>query len=153
MMFSTSSPTYPASVSVVASTIANGTSRILASVCAINVLPVPVGPISRMLDFCSSTSLLRSRFMWTRLQWLYTATASFFLVAFLPDHVLVQEFLHFQRLRDSVEAPGRRLDLIVFQNRVANRDALVADVGSGVIARGRDELPDYVLALMAKRTA
>ncbi len=35
-----------------------------------SVLPVPVGPISRMLDFCSSTSVLRIRFMWMRLQWL-----------------------------------------------------------------------------------
>jgi hypothetical protein len=57
MMFSTSSPTYPASVSVVASTIVKGTSRIRASVCARSVLPEPVGPTRRMLDFCSSTSL------------------------------------------------------------------------------------------------
>src|ERR1035438_4706351 len=63
---------------------ANGTSRILASVCAISVLPVPVGPISRMLDFCSSTSVLRMRFIWMRLQWLYTATANFFLVDSCP---------------------------------------------------------------------
>jgi hypothetical protein len=37
MMFSTSSPTYPASVSVVASAIANGTLMIFASVCASSV--------------------------------------------------------------------------------------------------------------------
>jgi hypothetical protein len=41
---------------VVASTIVNGTDRSLASVCASSVLPVPVGPISRMFDFVSSTS-------------------------------------------------------------------------------------------------
>jgi len=51
MIFSTSSPTYPASVSVVASTMANGTSSTFARVCAMSVLPVPVGPMSRMLDF------------------------------------------------------------------------------------------------------
>jgi hypothetical protein len=34
---------------------AKGTLRIFASVCASSVLPVPVGPISRMLLFCSST--------------------------------------------------------------------------------------------------
>src|SRR6476659_8678110 len=34
-----------------------GTSRMRASVCANSVLPEPVGPISRMLDFASSTSL------------------------------------------------------------------------------------------------
>jgi hypothetical protein len=56
-MFSTSSPTYPASVRVVASTIVKGTDRSLASVWASSVLPVPVGPISRMFDFVSSMSL------------------------------------------------------------------------------------------------
>ena len=35
----------------------NGTSRIRASVCASSVLPEPVGPINRMFDFASSTSL------------------------------------------------------------------------------------------------
>ena len=55
-MFSTSSPTYPASVSDVASAIANGTSSILAKVCANNVFPDPAGPRRRILAFCSSTS-------------------------------------------------------------------------------------------------
>jgi uncharacterized protein (DUF4213/DUF364 family) len=40
----------------VASTIANGTLRILASVRARRVFPVPVGPTRRMFDFSSSTS-------------------------------------------------------------------------------------------------
>jgi len=44
-------------VSVVASEIANGTSRIFASVRASSVLPEPVGPTSRMLLFSTSTSL------------------------------------------------------------------------------------------------
>ena len=52
-MFSTSSPTYPASVRLVASATAKGTSRNSAKVCANNVLPLPVGPISKMFDFCS----------------------------------------------------------------------------------------------------
>ena len=51
-MFSTSSPTYPASVSVVASAIANGTFKILANVWARSVLPHPVGPNNNMLLFC-----------------------------------------------------------------------------------------------------
>jgi len=46
----------PASVSVVASAMVKGTSRIRASVCASSVLPDPVGPISRMFDLASSTS-------------------------------------------------------------------------------------------------
>jgi len=37
--------------------IVKGTSRMRASVCANSVLPEPVGPISRMFDFASSTSL------------------------------------------------------------------------------------------------
>ena len=48
-MFSTSSPTYPASVSVVASAMAKGTSSMRASVWAKSVLPQPVGPSSKML--------------------------------------------------------------------------------------------------------
>ena len=67
-MFSTSSPTYPASVSAVASAIENGTSRTFASVRASAVLPVPVGPISRMFDFSSSTSACNGASM--RLKWL-----------------------------------------------------------------------------------
>ena len=58
MIFSTSSPTYPASVKVVASAIVNGTLSSLAKVSANSVLPEPVGPISRMLDLPSSTLLL-----------------------------------------------------------------------------------------------
>ena len=50
-MFSTSSPTYPASVSVVASAIANGTLKVLASVCAKYVFPQPVGPSNKILLF------------------------------------------------------------------------------------------------------
>jgi hypothetical protein len=50
-MFSTSSPTYPASVNVVASAIAKGTLRSLAKVCASNVFPEPVGPKSKILLF------------------------------------------------------------------------------------------------------
>src|SRR5215212_7217825 len=53
-MFSTSSPTYPASVRAVASAMAKGTLRILASVWARRVLPEPVGPTSKILDFWSS---------------------------------------------------------------------------------------------------
>ena len=49
-MFSTSSPTYPASVRVVASAIVKGTSKIFARVCANKVLPVPVLPIKRTFD-------------------------------------------------------------------------------------------------------
>ena len=39
-----------------ASAIANGTFKMRAIVWAINVLPDPVGPISKIFDFCNSTS-------------------------------------------------------------------------------------------------
>ena len=55
MIFSTSSPTYPASVRVVASAIVNGTFKSLASVSASNVFPEPVGPMSKTLLLLSST--------------------------------------------------------------------------------------------------
>jgi hypothetical protein len=68
MMFSTSSPTYPASVKVVASTMQKGTRRSFASVWARRVFPVPVAPMSRMLLLVSSTSWRVFDFMiWTRL--------------------------------------------------------------------------------------
>uniref|UniRef100_A0A0A9CP88 ATP-dependent clp protease ATP-binding subunit clpx, putative n=1 Tax=Arundo donax TaxID=35708 RepID=A0A0A9CP88_ARUDO len=52
---STSSPTYPAWVNVVASAITNGTFTKRANVFASKVLPEPVGPINRTLLFSSST--------------------------------------------------------------------------------------------------
>ena len=55
-MFSPSSPTYPASVSVVASAMAKGTCRVRARVWARSVLPEPVGPMSMILLLASSTS-------------------------------------------------------------------------------------------------
>src|SRR5512138_661604 len=57
MMFSTSSPTYPASVSVVASTIVKGTESSLASVCASSVLPV----CKRFVQLHAEHELLRQR--------------------------------------------------------------------------------------------
>ena len=71
---------------------------------------------------------------------------------FLSDNVLVQELLYFKRLGDLIGSAGRGLDLIVFENGIADGNAFVADVGSGVIAGRRDELADYVLTLMTKRT-
>jgi hypothetical protein len=71
---------------------------------------------------------------------------------FLPDYVLVQELLYFERFGDLVGSPGRGLDLVIFENGIADRNAFVADVGTWVIAGRRDELADYVLTLMTKRT-
>ncbi len=37
-----------------------GTFKMRASVCASSVLPEPVGPSSRMFDFCNSTSSIET---------------------------------------------------------------------------------------------
>jgi hypothetical protein len=76
----------------------------------------------------------------------------FLLGGLLPDYVLIQKLLHFQRLRNLVRSSGRRLGLVVFQDRITYRDAFIADIGPRVVARGGDELSDYVLTLMTKRT-
>jgi hypothetical protein len=71
----------------------------------------------------------------------------------LPDYVLVKEFLDLERFGDLVGNSRRGLYLVVLQNGIADGDALVADVRTRVIARRRDELSDYVLTFMAKRTS
>jgi hypothetical protein len=71
----------------------------------------------------------------------------------LPDDILVKKFFDLERLRDLVGNSGRGLDFVVLQNGIADGDALVADVRTRVIARRRDELSDYVLTFMAKRTS
>jgi hypothetical protein len=42
---------------------------------------------------------------------------------------------------------------IVFDDRVANRNALIADISSWVVTRGGDELAYDVLAFVTERTA
>jgi hypothetical protein len=42
---------------------------------------------------------------------------------------------------------------VVFKYGIADGDALVTDIGSGVVGRGRNQLPDYILTLVTKRTA
>src|SRR5205807_8227020 len=42
---------------------------------------------------------------------------------------------------------------VIFENGVADRDALVANVGPGIVARGRDQLGNGVLRLVAERAA
>jgi hypothetical protein len=94
-------------VSVVASAIAKGTLRIFASVCASSVLPVPVGPSSRMFDFCSSTSVARA----LRLDALVVVVhrhGEDLLRAVLPDHVVVEDGLDLRGLRDG----GRAAELL-----------------------------------------
>jgi hypothetical protein len=74
-----------------------------------------------------------------------------FLGSLLPDHILIEEFFHLERLGKLVGAGGGLLGFIVFENGIADRYALVANVRTGIIAGGGDQLPDYILALMTKR--
>src|SRR6185437_303506 len=70
----------------------------------------------------------------------------------LSDYVLIQEGLHLLRRRQLRRSnPRGYFGPIVFQNRVADSHTLVADVSTGIIRWGRDELGDRVLRFMAKR--
>src|SRR5271157_5283029 len=83
---STSSPTYPASVRLVASPMTSGTFKYAARDLTRWVLPEPEGPISRMLDFSTTTSRRsasatigsgapQSQASTSRLKWLETPRA------------------------------------------------------------------------------
>jgi hypothetical protein len=64
----------------------------------------------------------------------------------LADDVFVEKGLHFLRLGQMVGSRrGVGLTAVVFKNRVADGDTLVADVRPGIIAGGGDELGNSVL--------
>jgi hypothetical protein len=65
---------------------------------------------------------------------------------------LIEKFLDLERLGQFVGTGSRLLGFVVFKNGVANSNALVTNVRAGIIAGGGDQLPDYILALMAKGT-
>jgi hypothetical protein len=72
----------------------------------------------------------------------------------LADHVLVEERLHFLRLGQvGRRGPGRGFRAVVFKNRVADGNALIADVSARVIARRRNQFGNGVLRLVTERTA
>ena len=72
----------------------------------------------------------------------------------LADDVLVEEGLHLGRLGKLVgRGCGLRFRAVVFQNGVADGNALIADVGARIIGGRRNQLGDGVLRLVAKRTA
>jgi len=56
----------------------------------------------------------------------------------LANDVLVQILLQFEWLRKLVGGAIRLLVLIILEDRIAYGDALVADVGAGIITGGRD---------------
>jgi hypothetical protein len=72
--------------------------------------------------------------------------------AVLPDHVLIEMLLYFQWLRELVRGRRRGVRLVVLEDRVADGDTLVTDIGTGVVAGGGNQLSDDILTLMAKGT-
>ncbi len=159
-MFSTSSPTYPASVRLVASAIVNGTFRKRASDWARSVLPEPVGPMSRMFDFWSSTSSVAG----AGLPWALPggpASASRRACSgcrrrrrgpsspVLADDVVVEEALDLGRRRERDGRAALVALRLLRDDVVAEPDALVADVDG----RPGDELANLALALPAEGAA
>jgi len=71
---------------------------------------------------------------------------------FLPDYVRIQKLFYFQRFRDLIRGSRRGLDLVVLEDGIADGDALVANVCPGIVTGRGNELPDYVLTFVAKRT-
>src|SRR6185312_5684403 len=71
----------------------------------------------------------------------------------LPDDILIEEILDLERFRNLLRAGGSRFRLIVLQNRIADGDALIANVRPRVVARRRNQLPDHVLTFMAEGTS
>ena len=64
----------------------------------------------------------------------------------LANDVLVEELLHLGRLGQLVGGGvGLRLGPVVFQDGIADRHALVADVGARIVGGRRDQLGDSVL--------
>jgi hypothetical protein len=72
---------------------------------------------------------------------------------FLPDHVLIKKVFYFKWFGNFAGPGGRGLRLIVFKDRVADGDALVADVCPRIVAWRGYQLSNNVLALMTKGTA
>ena len=75
----------------------NGTLSIRARVCASSVLPVPVGPISRMFDLNLDVAAPLHHLY--PLVVLVDGDGQLFLRFFLPDHVLVEEVFDLRRFR------------------------------------------------------
>ncbi len=77
-----------------------------------------------------------------------------FLGLLLANDIFVEEYLDLLRLGQMVgRGSSLRFGAIVFQDGVADRDALIANVSPRIIAGGRDEFGNCILRLMAERTA
>ena len=107
---------------------------------------MPVGPISRMLDLASSTSLFFVRVV-QALVVVVHRDREHLLGVVLADHVVVEDFADFLRRRHAVLGFDEG-DLVLFADDIhAQLDAFIADEHG----RARDELADLMLALAAER--
>ncbi len=70
----------------------------------------------------------------------------------LPDYVLVQIFLQFERPRQLSRRSIALIVPVILNDRITNCDAFIANVRPRIITRRGDELANYVLALMAEGT-
>ena len=77
----------------------------------------------------------------------------FFLGLALADYVLIEPFFELLRLRQMEYRRVGFFRAVFFENRVANRNALIANVGFRIVAGRRDQLPDDLLVLMAERAS
>jgi hypothetical protein len=99
-----------------------------ARVCASSVLPEPVGPISRMLLFASSTPSLPLSWWRDALVVVVDRDGEDLLRRILADHVLVEDVADFLRRRQlALGGAGRLGGDLIANDVVAQLDALVAD--------------------------
>jgi hypothetical protein len=135
-MFSTSSPTYPASVSVVASAM-------------VKRLAHAGGPQQEDVRLLQLDVVIPERVRVDALVVAVDRDREEPLGPLLSHDVLVEDFLDLGRGGDLGDRLGDLPLLVLRQDLVAERNALVADVHG----RPGDELPDGVLGLSAERTA
>ena len=124
----------------------NGTSRIRASVCASSVLPQPVGPISRMFDLASSTSVARLGAVVEPLVMVVDRDREDALRPVLADDVIVEDLADLRRRRNAVAGLDESRLALLADDVVAQLDAFIADEDG----RPGDQLPDLVLRLAAE---
>jgi hypothetical protein len=64
----------------------------------------------------------------------------------LTDHVLIQKGLHLRRFGQLVGSCGcLGFGTIIFQNRIADCHALVANIGARIVGGRQDQLGDSIL--------
>ena len=126
-----------------------GTESSLASVCASSVLPVPVGPISRMFDFVQLDVVPAPRLLLNldALVVVVDRDGELLLRPLLADDVLVEELLDLLRRRERGPHAARLEAVVVRDDVVADLDTLVADEDG----RPGNQLADVVLILVAER--